>query len=193
MHSGKATSQFLPDLQAEVGVSLRFMMKLVRPNLTHEAAAKEFVASFRWNDNDIFFLRELDRYVHCNYRAWLRYIEKIRRRHHFIQYFCIENNQIIGMVEIRYAREHWLIARFGHIGYILSPQYRGKGYAKCMLHLALKIAMQMTRSPIVITCDDDNVPSYKTIKRCGGVLKAKFRDPSTEKIKRQYIVWRNKQ
>ena len=26
MHSGKATSQFLPDLQAEVGVSLRFMM-----------------------------------------------------------------------------------------------------------------------------------------------------------------------
>lgn len=166
-------------------------MQLVRPNLTHEAAAKEFVASFRWNDNDIYFIRELDRYVNCNYRAWLRYIEKLRRRHHFIQYFCVEDDKIIGMVEIRYSREHWLIARFGHIGYILSPQYRGLGYAKCMLYLALKIARQTTRGPIVITCDDDNVRSYKTIKRCGGVLKAKFKEPTTGKLKRQYLVWRN--
>ena len=166
-------------------------MKLVRPNMSHEEAAKEFVATFKWNDRDIYFLRELDRYVDFSYRAWLRYIEKVRKRHHFIQYFCIHNDKIIGMVEIRYAREHWLVARFGHIGYILSPEYRGKGYAKCMLRLALQIAQKMTRGPIVITCDDDNVPSYRTIKRCGGIFKAKFKDPTTGNIKRQYLFWRN--
>ena len=166
-------------------------MQLVRPNITHEAAAKEFVASFRWNDKDIYFLRELDRYVNCNYRAWLKYIEKIRRKHHFVQYFCMHNNKIIGMVEIRYSREHWLVARFGHIGYILGPSYRGKGYAKCMLRIALQIAESMMLGPIVITCDENNVASYKTIERCGGILKAKFKEPSTNALKRQYLFWRN--
>lgn len=166
-------------------------MKLIRPNITHEAAAKEFVESFRWHDKDIYFIRELDRYVNCSYRAWLRYIEEIRKKHHFVQYFCVHNNKIIGMVEIRYSREHWLVARFGHIGYILSPKYRNKGYAKCMLHLSLKIAKKLTRAPIVITCDDNNVPSYKTIERCGGQLKAKFKDPDSRILKRQYIVWRH--
>lgn len=166
-------------------------MQLVRPNLSHEAAALEFVTSFRWNDADIYFLRELDRYVHCNYRAWLRYIEQIRKKHHFIQYFCIQDDKIIGMVEIRYSREHWLLARFGHIGYIISPRYRGQGYSKCMLHLALDIAKQVNKSAIVVTCDDNNIPSYRTIERCGGRLKSKFTEPSTGVLKRQYMFWRH--
>lgn len=167
-------------------------MKLVRPNMTHEDAAKEFVAGFKWDTNDIYFLRELDKYVTCNYRAWLRYIEKIRRKHHFIQYFCMHNDKIIGMVEIRCSREHWLVARFGHIGYIISPTYRGMGYAKCMLTLALKATKNLTHSTVVITCDDNNIPSYKTIERCGGVLKTKFKEPGTGQLKRQYMFWRSK-
>ena len=167
-------------------------MKLVRPNLSHEQAAKRFTSEFTWYDSDIYFLRELNRYITCNYRAWLRHIEKVRRRHHFVQYFCMHEDKIIGMVEIRYTKDRLITSHFGHIGYILGPAYRGKGYAKCMLKLALQVTEQLVPGTIIVTCDDANTPSYKTIERCGGILKAKYNEPGTNNLKRQYIFWRHK-
>ena len=167
-------------------------MKLVRPNLTHEEAAKQFVAEFAEDREHIYFLRELDKYVDYNYRAWLRYIERVRIKHQFIQYFCIHNNQIVGMVELRYNKDRLLVSNFGHIGYIVSPKRRGNGYAKCMLFLALQAISNIVRGPIIVTCDDDNIPSSKTIRACGGTLKAKFKEPGTGILKRQYIFWRKK-
>ena len=165
-------------------------MKLVRPNLSHEEAAKQFVSEFSLCDQDIYFLRELNRYITCNYKAWLRYINKIYRKYKFAQYFCIHEGKIIGMVEIRHNKDRLLISHFGHIGYILGPQYRGKGYAKCMLYLALKITKQIVPGPIILTCDETNIASYKTIERCGGILKAKYKEPGTQIPKRQYIFRR---
>ena len=58
----------------------------------------------------------------------------------------------------------------GHIGYSIRPSERMKGYAKVQLSLALDYLRQLGEMKILVTCDDDNIGSYKTIESCGGIL-----------------------
>jgi predicted acetyltransferase len=51
------------------------------------------------------------------------------------------------------------------------PEFRRRGYATAMLRQSLDVARQrlgLTRA--LVTCDDDNVGSIRTIERNGGVL-----------------------
>jgi predicted acetyltransferase len=44
----------------------------------------------------------------------------------------------------------------------------GKGYTVKMLGLFLKRLRVGILGRMLITCDDDNLPAYRTIERCGG-------------------------
>jgi predicted acetyltransferase len=84
--------------------------------------------------------------------------------------FAWIGGDIVGRVTFRpYVKEPLLKAR-GHVGYIVVPEYRRRGYATEMLRLALPIAKDAGLKRVLVGCDDGNIGSQKTIERCGGVF-----------------------
>jgi predicted acetyltransferase len=103
--------------------------------------------------------------------------------------FAFAGTSIVGRVSIRHALTPDLERVGGHIGYVVVPAYRRQGYATAILRQALQIARQklgLTR--VLVTCDDDNVGSIKTIEKNGGVLESIVAGPDGDKPKRRYWI-----
>jgi len=58
----------------------------------------------------------------------------------------------------------------GNIGYEVDEEYRGHHYALLACRLVLKVAQYHKMGKIYLTCDYDNVASYKTIEKLGAKL-----------------------
>ncbi|MFD9133151.1 GNAT family N-acetyltransferase [Streptomyces bottropensis] len=80
----------------------------------------------------------------------------------------------------------FLLHRGGHIGYSIRPSARRRGLATWALGAVLPEACAPGLGRVLITCDDDNAASARTIERNGGVLE----DVRTtdEGIKRRYWI-----
>ncbi|MFC4615693.1 GNAT family N-acetyltransferase [Cellulomonas algicola] len=77
---------------------------------------------------------------------------------------------LVGRVSVRHALNEALALVGGHIGYAVRPAHRRRGYATQMLRQSLVVARSVGVERALVTCDDDNVASARTIERCGGVL-----------------------
>ena len=87
-------------------------------------------------------------------------------------YFWItddEPGQVIGFLAIRHTLNDFLLEEGGHIGYSIRPARRREGHASRALALALDRAGELGIERTLVTCDDDNEPSRRTIERNGGV------------------------
>ena len=103
--------------------------------------------------------------------------------------FAFAGPSIVGRVSIRHALNPYLERFGGHIGYAVVPAYRRRGYSTAILRQALQIARQklgLTR--VLVTCDDDNVGSIKTIEKNGGILESIVTGPEVDKPKRRYWI-----
>jgi predicted acetyltransferase len=78
--------------------------------------------------------------------------------------------EIVGRTSIRHQLNEFLIRYGGHIGYGVMPQHRRRGYATEILRQSLIIARSIGIDRVLVTCDDDNIGSIKTIESCGGQL-----------------------
>ena len=81
-----------------------------------------------------------------------------------------KDNYIIGMIDIRYCLNDFLLQAGGHIGCGVRKFERKKGYAKQMIKLALEKCKKLKIEKVLITCNDDNIASEKSIISCGGIL-----------------------
>jgi predicted acetyltransferase len=103
--------------------------------------------------------------------------------------FAFAGTTIVGRVSIRHALNPYLERFGGHIGYVVVPEYRRQGYATAILRQALQIARQKVGlNRVLVTCDDDNVGSIKTIEKNGGVLEGVVTDPDGDKRTRRYWI-----
>jgi predicted acetyltransferase len=101
--------------------------------------------------------------------------------------FAFAGTRIVGRVSIRHALNPFLERFGGHIGYVVVPEFRRQGYATAILAQSLQIARRklgLTR--VLLTCDDDNVGSIKTIEKNGGVLESIVTDGNNRK--RRYWI-----
>ena len=80
------------------------------------------------------------------------------------------DGELVGRVSVRHELNDFLAAVGGHIGYAVRPAYRRRGYATEMLRQSLALARSVGVESALVTCDDDNEASARTIERCGGVL-----------------------
>ena len=103
--------------------------------------------------------------------------------------FAFVDDRIVGRVAIRHSLNAFLERAGGHIGYVVVPEFRRRGYATTILRLGLQIARdEIGLHKVLITCDVDNVASMRTIERNGGVLEGIIEAPGFAKPLRRYWI-----
>jgi predicted acetyltransferase len=103
--------------------------------------------------------------------------------------FAFAGTSIVGRVSIRHSLNPHLERVGGHIGYVVVPEYRRRGYATAILRQSRQIARQklgLTR--VLVTCDDDNVGSIKAIEKNGGILESIVAVPDGDTLMRRYWI-----
>ena len=87
------------------------------------------------------------------------------------------DNKIVGMIQVRHYFNEYLEKYAGHIGYSVRPSERKKGYAKTMLKMALPFCNSIGLDKVLITCDEDNEGSERTIRANGGEFESIIFEP----------------
>jgi predicted acetyltransferase len=78
--------------------------------------------------------------------------------------------ELVGFVSIRFELNDFLLEEGGHVGYSVRPSRRRQGYAGRALRLSLEALRERGVTRVLVTCDDDNAGSARTIENAGGVL-----------------------
>ena len=103
--------------------------------------------------------------------------------------FAFVGNRIVGRASIRHALNEFLHRVGGHIGYVVVPEFRRRGYATEILRQSLQIARDTCGlNRILVTCYDDNIGSIRTIEKNGGVLENVVEAPDLDKPLRRYWI-----
>lgn len=93
----------------------------------------------------------------------------------------------LGALALRHRLNEELQRTGGHIGYGLRPEARGKKLAPCMLALGLEKAKERGIDRVLVTCDEDNPASAKTIEACGGVYENSLPEDDGNLVRRYWI------
>lgn len=163
------------------------MAKLVYPDITHHKLMEKYLQE-TFDHGELFVNGDGGCHRYDDYMQWLK---KEKQNHLGINldqgwvpgttYFYLDNNKILGTINIRHCLNEFLLKKGGHIGYSVLPSQRQKGHATAMLNEAIKICKRWDIYPILITCDKDNVASRKTIEKCGGKLENEYYEEETKK------------
>lgn len=87
-----------------------------------------------------------------------------------ITHFGFVDTDIVGRLQLRLHLNAFLLKIGGNIGYVVLPQHRRRGYATAMLQQGMRLARDRGFDRLLVTCDDDNLASVRTIERSGGRL-----------------------
>ena len=156
-------------------------IKLVIPTKEYEKQVMEYKQIFL-NNKESFDgcagLEEAD-----TYNEWLDFEGRLSKKYgkSYVPssvFLAVRNtdNKVVGIIDIRQKLSEFLLNYGGHIGYSVLPYERKKGYAKQMLKLALKECRKLGIDKILLTCDKNNIGSFKTIIANGGILENEVRD-----------------
>ncbi|WP_062645730.1 GNAT family N-acetyltransferase [Streptomyces maremycinicus] len=91
-------------------------------------------------------------------------------RVHATHWWIVEGDTYLGAIDLRHRLNAVLLDVGGHIGYSVRPSARRRGLATWALGAVLPEARALGLDKVLVTCDDDNVGSARTIERNGGVL-----------------------
>lgn len=101
----------------------------------------------------------------------------------------ISDNRLVGMIQVRHRFNDYLEKYAGHIGYSVRPSERRKGYAKEMLRMTLPFCREIGLQKVLITCNDGNIGSERTILANGGVYESTVYEPNEKQsLKRFWIT-----
>lgn len=89
-------------------------------------------------------------------------------------YWMYANDRPVGYGKLRTQLTEALLQSGGHIGYVIRPSARGQGYSKELLRGLLVKAREASLDEVLLTCEDSNVPSRRTIEANGGVVSSQF-------------------
>jgi predicted acetyltransferase len=90
--------------------------------------------------------------------------------------------EVVGFLALRHELNAWLLEEGGHIGYAVRPSRRRQGHATRALGLAVRRSAELGLDRVLVTCDEDNLASARTIERNGGAYE------DTRNGKRRYWI-----
>lgn len=163
---------------------------LEEPSIKRKNQAIEYIEECIEYNSQLHGTGGLDKYC-SNYEGWLQNINLLKNEKTCptnycpgYQYFLIRenDNKLVGMINLRYNLNEWMLENGGHIGYSVRPTERGKGYNKINLYLCLIKAKELKLDKVLLTASDDNPGSFKSILSLGGVLENKVIDYENENM-----------
>ena len=87
------------------------------------------------------------------------------------KFFLWNDEKIIGLFKLRHYLNEYLKNSFGHIGFGIKKEYRGKGYATEGLRLAIEKAWTIIpEDEIYMSVDKDNPASIKVQLKNGAYI-----------------------
>lgn len=148
-------------------------MELREPTLLDRNALLEYVKEH--HDNGETSIHASNMLPVMEYEAW---IEKLLRDKTVGDkdwgisdtYLAVVDNQVIGLLNIRYTLSPEMAEVYGHIGYGVRPSERRNGYATEILKQALVLSRNRGMKEVILGCYKDNIGSLKTIEANNGVL-----------------------
>ena len=100
---------------------------------------------------------------------------------YYFHIFLNETKRVIGYVDLRVG-ESLFLYYLGNVGYRINESYRGHHYAAKAVKLLLPLAKEEGMRRLLITCNPDNIASYKTIEAAGGRFLEECEVPSWHEL-----------
>lgn len=99
------------------------------------------------------------------------------------------DGKMVGICNIRHNLSlPYAFNRVGHIGYSIAPSERHKGYGKEQLCLALLEAAKLDIKNALVTCDETNIGSEKTILANGGAYENTYYDELDDSTMKRFWI-----
>jgi predicted acetyltransferase len=108
-------------------------------------------------------------------------------RVHATYWWIAEGDEYLGAITLRHRLNDFLLRVGGHVGYHVRPSARQQGLAGWALGEVLGVARARGIERALVTCDDTNLASARTIERNGGVLENVVPDTEFGTIRRYWI------
>ncbi|WP_395363770.1 GNAT family N-acetyltransferase [Streptomyces sp. YH02] len=105
---------------------------------------------------------------------------------HATHLWIVEDDTYLGAIDVRHYLNALLLEGGGNIGYSIRPSARRRGHATWALGSVLPEARRLGLDRVLLTCDDGNIPSARTIEANGGVLEDVRTTPLG--VKRRYWI-----
>jgi predicted acetyltransferase len=80
-----------------------------------------------------------------------------------------DNDHIYGGTNVRHELNYELFNYGDHVGYLIRPSERRKGYGTLILKLALNECKKLGINHVLLTCREDNIGSAKVIENNNGI------------------------
>lgn len=87
----------------------------------------------------------------------------------FYYYDIYVKDTAVGKISIRIGNNYHSYYN-GNIGYEVDKLHRGNNYAYKACKLVLQVAKAHGMNELILTCDESNIASYKTIEKLGSDL-----------------------
>ncbi len=166
-------------------------MKLIPVRLEDEAAVLAVYNDPAWGPFEFFYHFDAD-------RPWADHVARLADARRGIGLndgevaatFLLAwvDDQLVGRASIRHELNGFLETYGGHLGYGVVPEHRRRGYATEILRQGLVVARAQGIEDVLVTCDDENEASAKTIERGGGVLDSVVDGPEPGQRRRRYWI-----
>ncbi len=168
---------------------------LVIPTLEYKDKALDYIKEHQEYNSNINGVGGLHRFID-DYEGWLEKLandrivvmnkEKVPGETYFL--VRVNDDKIIGMVNIRLELNEKLRQYGGHIGYGIRPTERRKGYNKINLFLALLECQKRNIKDVMLDCDKENLGSAKTIQYFNPTLEREYYDETLEEVVQTYWI-----
>ncbi|QLE57922.1 GNAT family N-acetyltransferase [Nostoc sp. TCL26-01] len=172
------------------------MLELITPTYNLHLEFLDLVAEYQqagefrmFDQNNLTLIQE-------DFSTYIQYLENnsqgINLKPGFVpatNFWLVMNSKIIlGESQLR----HWLVPtlehRGGHIGYMIRPLQRSKGYGTTILAMTLEKAKNMGLSRVLLTCDQDNLASARIIQKNQGKLTSEGLWENSDKVISRYWI-----
>jgi predicted acetyltransferase len=167
-------------------------LELLLPQISLKRAYLQMVVDFERAGETMWHFEA----VHQNFTGYLLYLAEAAEGRSlppgfvdYHNYWLVQDGKtVLGELRLRHRLTPELAVEGGHIGYCICPSARRQGYGTVQLRLGLQKARGLGLARVLVTCDDDNIASWKIIEHNGGVLGGRAISPESGKPVRQYWI-----